>query len=80
MDSRATEDQDLSPWNFPGKNTGVGSHSLLQRLFLTQGLNLGPLHCRQILYCLRIFYLGVTWPLFAVTTLDNYLTCKYGSI
>ena len=31
----------------------MGSHSLLQRIFLTQGLNLGPLHCRQILYCLN---------------------------
>ena len=34
------------------RNTGVGSHSLLQRLFPTQGLNLGLSHCRQILYCL----------------------------
>jgi hypothetical protein len=25
-----------SPWNFPGKNTRVGSHSLLQGIFLTQ--------------------------------------------
>jgi len=30
----------------------VGSHSLLQRIFLTQGLNPGLLYCRQILYCL----------------------------
>ena len=28
----------------------VGSHSLLQRILLTQGSNLGLLHCRQILY------------------------------
>ena len=35
---------------FPGKNTGMGSHSLLQGIFLTQGSNLGLLHCRQILY------------------------------
>ena len=32
------------------KNTGVGSHSLFQRIFLTQKSNLGLLHCRQILY------------------------------
>ena len=32
------------------KNTGVGSLSLLQRIFLTQGLNWGLLQCRQILY------------------------------
>ena len=30
--------------------TGVGSHSLLQGIFPTQGLNLGLLHCRQVLY------------------------------
>ena len=29
----------LYPWNFPGKNTGVGCHFLLQGLFLTQGSN-----------------------------------------
>ena len=28
------------PWTFPGKNTGVGCHFLLQRIFSTQGLNL----------------------------------------
>ena len=27
------------PWNFPGENTGVGSHSLLQGIFPTQGSN-----------------------------------------
>ena len=34
----------------PGKNTGVVLYALLQGIFPTQGLNLGPLHCRQILY------------------------------
>ena len=38
------------PWDFPGKNTGVGCHFLLQGIFLTQGLNLGLLHYRQMLY------------------------------
>ena len=33
----------------PGKNTGVGFHALLQRIFPTQGLNPGLPHCRQIL-------------------------------
>ena len=41
-----------SPWDSPGKNTGVGSLSLLQGIFPTQGLNSGFPHCRQILYCL----------------------------
>ena len=42
----------LCPWDSLGKNTGVGSHSLFQGIFLTQGLNLGLRHCRQNLYCL----------------------------
>ena len=42
-----------SPWNFPGQNTRVGSRSLLQGIFLTQGSNPGLLHCKQILYQLR---------------------------
>ena len=36
--------------NSPGKSTGVGSHSLLQGIFPTQGSNPGLPHCRQILY------------------------------
>ena len=43
-------DHGVSPWNSPGQNTGVLSLSLLQGIFLTQELNLGLLHCRQILY------------------------------
>ena len=39
-----------SPWNSPGQNTGVGSFSLLQGIFPTQGSNLGLPHCRCILY------------------------------
>ena len=43
---------DRSPWrpHSPGQNTGVGSLSLLQGIFPTQGLNPGLPHCRQILY------------------------------
>ena len=39
-----------SLWNSPGQNTGVGSLSLLQRIFPTQGSNPGLPHCRWILY------------------------------
>ena len=39
-----------SPWNSPGQNTGLGSLSLLQGIFLTQGPNPGLPHCRRILY------------------------------
>ena len=40
----------LCPQNSPGKNTGVGCYALLQEILLTQGLNPGLLHCRQIHY------------------------------
>ena len=39
-----------SPWNSLGQNTGAGSHSLLQGIFSTQGLNPVLPHCRWILY------------------------------
>ena len=39
-----------SPWNSPDQNTGVGSLSLLQGIFPTQGSNPGFPHCRRILY------------------------------
>ena len=38
-----------SPWNSPGQNTGVGSRSLLQGIFPTQGSNPGLPYCRWIL-------------------------------
>ena len=64
-----------SPWNSPGLNTGVGSRSLLQGIFPTQGWNSGLPHCRWTLYQLshkgspRIlewvaypFSSGSSWP------------------
>ena len=44
------------PWNFLGKNTGVGCHSLLQGIFPTRGLSLSLPHCGQTLY--RLSYQG----------------------
>ena len=38
------------PGDFPGKNTGVGCHGLLQGFFPTQGSNPGLPHCRRVLY------------------------------
>ena len=65
-----------SPWNSPGQNTGVGSLSLLQEIFPTQGSNPGLPHCRRILYQLshkgrnlltiqktRVWSLGQEYPL-----------------
>ena len=42
----------LCQWNSPGKNIGVGCHSLLQGIFLTQASNCVSCIGRQILYCL----------------------------
>ena len=39
-----------SSWNSPGQNTGVGSLSLRQGIFLTQGSNSVLPRCRRILY------------------------------
>ena len=38
-------------WDSPGKNSGVGSHLILQGIFLIRGSNPSLLHCRWILYC-----------------------------
>ena len=46
----------LCPWDFPGNDTGMGCHFLLQGIFPTQESNPGLLHCRQILY--RLSYKG----------------------
>ena len=64
-----------STWSVLGQNTEVGSLSLLQGIFPTQGSNLGVPHCRWILYQLshqenpRIlewaayhFSSGSSWP------------------
>ena len=40
----------LHPLDFPGKNTGMGCHFLLQEIFPTQGLKLGLPHYGQTLY------------------------------
>ena len=40
----------LCPWKSPDKNAGVGSRSLLQGIFPTQGLSQDLPHCGQILY------------------------------
>ena len=45
-----------SPWNSRVQNTGVGSLSLLQAIFPTQGLNPGLPHCRPILY---LYFIGI---------------------
>ena len=50
VDSDKLTNSSLWSVHSPSQNTGVGSLSLLQRIFLTQGSNSGLPHCRQILY------------------------------
>ena len=58
----------------PGKpkNTGVGSLSLLKRIFLTQESNRGLLHCRQIL-C-QPSYQGSPQQIIVLVLTLNYLS------
>ena len=72
----------LCPWDFPGKDTGVGCHFLLQGIFPTQELNPGVLHCRQILY--QLSYKGSPTSMWSnwnsgilLTTLKNYMVVSY---
>ena len=60
---------------FPGKNTGVGCHFLLQGIFLTHGWNLCLLHCRWIIS-------WVTREVLIVYKIYNYMLLKlrYSSI
>ena len=76
----------LCPWNFPGKNTGVGCHFLLQEFFLTQRLNPGLLHWQmdslpteppfgeplfKLLYYVTVF-------VSAIFSLNLFSTCRHG--
>ena len=47
---------------FSRQEYGVGCHALLQGIFPTQGLNVGLLHCTQILY--HLSYQGGSFKLF----------------
>ena len=62
---------DSLPTEPPGKpkNTGVGSLSLLQGLFLTQESNWGILHCRKIFY--QLSYQGS--PVFYFSLINTYV-------
>ena len=61
--------------NSPGRNTGVGCHTLLQGIFLTQGLNPGLPRGRQILYHLSHQGRGPAYT-YTYTYIYTY-TCTY---
>ena len=59
----------LCPWNFPGKNTGVSCHFVLQGIFLTQRSNLSPLHWQADSLPLR--HLGSLFSILNCKTFDG---------
>ena len=63
-----------SPWNSLGQNTGVGSLSLLQRIFPIQGSNPGLPHCRWTLYQLShiISYKFLLDPMCPCSPMSSY--------
>ena len=63
------------PWDSPGRTTGVGCHSLLQRICLIQGLNPGLLHFRQILYHLSHWESPNFYPAFKKIYIYLFLAC-----
>ena len=71
-----------TPWtsarNSPGQNTGVGSLSLLQGIFPTQGSNPGLPHCRQILY--QLSHKGSPMQLKSVTKLRGRTVAGRGGL
>ena len=73
---------DSLPAESPGKpnNTGVGSLTLLQGIFLTQESNGGRLHCRWILY--QLSYQGspcicIYTSFFIRPFVDRHLDCSH---
>ena len=61
-----------SPWNSPGQNTGLGSLSLLQGIFPSQGLNPSLPHCGWVLY--QLCYQGSP---FVIWMWPNYHMVKH---
>ena len=75
----------LCPWDSPGKNTGVGSHSHVQRICPTQGSNPRVLHWQT--YSLPLSHLGSPHSLCLPHVITHYCesidfnTCnKWGSL
>ena len=70
-----------SLWNSPLQNTGVGSLSLLQGIFPTQGSIPGPLHCRWI--CYQLSHQGspsYTWHSIYIFIYHHLFPPKYNSM
>ena len=69
----------LCSWDFPGKNTGVGCHLLLQGIFLSQGSNSCLLHWQVgslplSLNCCHLLICANRWTALSL----SFLICKMG--
>ena len=69
----------LCPWDFPGKNTGVGCHLLLQGIFPSQGSNPRLLHWQVdslplSLNCCHLLICANRWMALSL----SFLICKMG--
>ena len=56
----------LSPWDFPGKSTGVGCRFFLQGIFPTQGSILGLPHCKHVRWVQLCGSLNILWHCLSV--------------
>ena len=73
----------LSPWDFPGRNTGGGCHFLLPGIFLTQGQNPHLLHWQVDFfppshqgspYITKGLFTAVSSPEYVMSTLQQKIT------
>ena len=74
----------LCPWNSPGKNSGVGSHSLLQGIFPTQGsptlqadYHLNHEGSTHIYVCVCMYVYTHTFVLVCTCVYIHICTCMY---
>ena len=69
--SDSLEPHGLSPWNSSVQNTGMGSLSLLQGIFPSQGSNPGLPHGRQILY--QLIHKGIIGTCLSRRKIQKYI-------
>ena len=61
----------LCPWDSPGKDTGVGCHTLLQGIFPTQGSNLSLLMSPTLV--VGFFTTSTTWEAYQTLLRGYYI-------
>ena len=64
----------LCPWDFPGKNIGVGCHFLLQGIFLTQQIE--PSCLASSAFAGRVFTTSTIWEALIILLCDQKSHCN----